>query len=134
MKNNYFKKNNNGYVTLISVLIAGAVGLSISLNLFLLQVSGVRANDIQIKSSLAKSFANACVETALENIRNNTSYTGSDNLSFSLGSCTFTVVNTGGESRTISIEGVSGETNRKVFVIISSINPLISVSSWQEVP
>lgn len=133
MKNNYLK-NNNGYVTLISVLIAGAVGLSISLNLFLLQVSGVRANDIQIKSSLAKSFANACAETALGNIRNNTSYTGSGSLSFSLGSCTFTVVNTGGESRTISIEGVSGETNRKVFVIINSINPLISVSSWQEVP
>jgi len=127
------KNKQPGYITLISTLIVGAVGLSIVTAVILLGLSSSRTSFALQQSIQAKAAANACVESALEEIRLSTPFAGTGNLTFPDGSCTYAVTSTGGQGRTITGIGTVGTVTRKVRVIISAINPLINVTSWKEV-
>ena len=133
----YTKKwynNNGGYVTLISTLIVGAVGVAIALSLILLGAGSSRTSFALQQSAQAKGLDNACAEEALEQIRESTPFTGSGNLTLGQGTCSYTVTNTGGTNRTITASGTVGTIIRKISITITAINPLIIVSSWQEGP
>ena len=123
----------NGYITLISVLVIGAVGIAITVSLLLLGLGSSRTSFAYEQSNQAKGLANACAEEALQQIRDSTSYAGSGNLTQAQGTCTYTVTNTGGQNRTITTTGSVGTIIRKLQIIISNITPLIQVVSWQEV-
>lgn len=123
---------NKGFITLISVLIVGSVGMAIAISLLLLGLDSSRTSFAIEQSNQAKMLANACAEEALEQIRDSTSYTGNGNLSLGQGACVYTVTSQGGQNRTITASGTVGTTLRKVQVIINTINPLIGVVSWQE--
>ena len=128
----YYQNKQQGYITLISVIAVTLIGTSIVVGLLLLGVNIFRTSISIEKSFEAKSLANACVEVALRMVRENTSYTGTDTLYIGSGSCTYTVANTGGESRTITASGTVIPTVRKVQIFITSINPMILYNSWQE--
>lgn len=130
----YKLQARGGYITLISVLVVGAVGIAISVSLLLLGLGASRTSFAYQQSNQAKALANACAEEGLEQIRLLTSYTGSGNLSFGSDSCIYTVTSQGGQNRTINTIGTVGSTIRRVSVIINAINPAIIVTSWQEVP
>ncbi|MFC1623678.1 hypothetical protein ACFL05_00985 [Patescibacteria group bacterium] len=51
----------------------------------------------------------------------------------SQGSCTYTVINTGGNNRQINSSASAGNIDRKVKIEIDAINPKINILSWQEV-
>ncbi len=121
-------------MVLLSVLVVGAVGTSIALSLILLGVGSSRSSFAIEQSLQAKGLANACAEEALEQIRDATAFVGTNNLSLGKGTCTYTVTNTGGTNRTITASGTVGSIIRKVSIAITAINPLILISSWQEVP
>lgn len=123
---------NKGYITLLSVLIAGAVGVSIAVSLLLLGLSSSRTSFVAQQSTQARGLANACVEEALQEIRDS-SFTGAGNLSLGVGTCSYTVTSVGGENRTITTTGVVGTIQRKVKVTIDTISSQINVTSWQEV-
>lgn len=124
---------NSGYITLMSVLVVGAVGVIIATSLLLLGISSARSSFAGVQSNQALGLADACVEEGLEQIRELTSYTGTGNLSLGQGSCTYTVTSQGGNNRTIQASSTVGTLVRKVNVVITAINPLITVSTWQEV-
>ena len=133
----YTKKwynNDAGYVTLISVLVVGAVGVAIALSLILLGAGSSRTSFALQQSVQAKGLANACAEEALEQIRESTLFTGSGNLTIGQGTCSYTVTDTGGTNRTVTASGTVGTIIRKVSISITAINPLIVVTSWQEGP
>jgi len=136
MFNTYIKRcynNNEGYITLISVLVVGAVGVAVATSLILLGLGSSRTSFAIEQSNQAKSLANACAEEALEQIRDLTSFTGSGNLVLGQGSCTYTVTSQGVQNRTITASGTVGTIIRKVKIIINQINPTIQIVSWQEV-
>ncbi len=134
MRNKKFKnKNNTGYITLLSVLVVGAIGLSITVALLLSGLSASRTSLTAQMSAYAKMINNACAEEALEKIRENISFTGTNNLTFTLGSCTYTVTNTGGETRTIATSSTVGTIVKKINITIDDINPRINILSWQEI-
>lgn len=122
-----------GYVTLLSVLILGAVGLALVVSALQLGISSSRAAFALEQSNQAKALANACAEEAMGQIRGSNSFSGTFALTFSTGSCTYTVTNTGGQTRTITATGTVGTMVRKVRVTIDKITPSINVTSWQEV-
>lgn len=124
---------SKGYITLISVLVVGAVGVAITVSLLLLGLGSSRTSFAYEQSNQAKALANACAEEALQTIRNNTSYVGTSGFDLGQGSCSYTVTNEGGENRTITAVGVVGIINRRVEVVIGDINPQINIVSWQEV-
>jgi len=124
---------NGGYVALLSVLVVGAVGIAITVSLILLGLGSSRTSFATVQSNQATYLANACAEEALQQIRNSTSFTGSNNLTLGTGTCSYTVTSQGGENHTITASGVVDTITRKVKVIINQINPTIELVSWQEV-
>lgn len=125
--------NSNGYITLISILIVGAVGVAITLSIILLGVGSSRTSFAVEQSNQAKSLTNACTEEALQQIRDSTPFIGSGDLALGQGTCMYAVTSQGGQNRTITASGTVGTIVRKVKIIIDKINPAIQVVSWQEV-
>ena len=124
---------NGGYVTLLSVLVVGAVGIAITLSLILLGLGSARSSLAYQHMHQAKALASACAEEALQKIRDSMSFTGSGNFAMGAGTCAYTVTSQGGQDRTITSAGVVNTITRKSRVIIDRINPTIRVVSWQEV-
>ncbi len=122
-----------GYIMLLSILIIGAVGVSITVSLLLLGLDSSRSSFTLQQSLQAKSLSNTCAEQALEQVRTNTSFSGSGNVTLPTGTCTYTVTNTGGETRSVTATGTAGSIIRKTQVTISSITPQIVLHSWTEV-
>ena len=126
-------KTDRGYMTLISVLIVGAVGVAVAVSLVLLGLSSSRASFSLEQSNQTKALANACAEEALQQIRDLTSFSGTDSLTLGQGSCTYTVTTGSGENRTIEASGNVDTIARRVKITIDQINPNINITSWQEV-
>ena len=128
-----YNTQQKGFITLLSVLVVGAVGIAITLSLILLGLGSSRTSFAIEQSNQAKALANACAEEALQQIRDSTSFTGSGTLTLGQGTCTYTVTSQGAQNRTITSSGTVGTVVRKVTIIINNINPLITPTSWQEV-
>ncbi|KKT49402.1 MAG: hypothetical protein UW40_C0021G0005 [Parcubacteria group bacterium GW2011_GWF2_44_17] len=115
------------------MLVIGAVGLAITISLILLGLGSSRTSFALEQSNQTKALTNACAEEAMQQIRDSMSFTGNGNLSLGQGTCNYTVTSQGGQNRTITALGTVGTIVRKVKIIISKINPTITVTSWQEV-
>lgn len=124
---------NQGYVTIIAVMIVSAIAIVVAATLVLLGLSSSRTSFSFEVSHQAKGLADACAEAGLEQIRNNTAYIGTGNLTFGQGSCTYNVTSQGGENRTITATGTVRTIVRKVKATINHINPSITIATWQEV-
>lgn len=130
----YNKKTNlDGYITLISVTIIGAVATAIVLYLLLSGTNASKNSLTTIYSAQARALANACAEEALQQIRDNTNFTGTNSIVFSNGTCTYAVTNSGGDVRTIFASSSVSNTIRKVRISTTALSPKINISSWQEV-
>ena len=123
-----FFKKRGGYITLLSVLIVGAVGLSIGVSLLWLGAGSLRTAFTVQQANLAKAYANECGEAALFNIAANANYAGSDSINFSHGSCTYTVVHAS-QSETVNATGTAGTIVRKIEITLDTSGFL-----WQEIP
>jgi hypothetical protein len=126
-------KTKQGYITLMSVLIVGAIGLSISTSLILLGLGVSRNSLVLEQSGYARLLTNSCAEEALQQIRDSTPFSGTGNLSSPQGLCEYEVINDGGQSRTITASSTVKSIVRKVKITIDTINPSINITSWQEV-
>ena len=129
----WYNQQHKGFITLISVLVVGAVGVAITTSLILLGLGSSRTSFAVEQSNQAKGLANACAEEALQQIRDSTPFTGSGNLTLGQGTCSYAVTSQGAQNRTITASGAVGAIIRKVKIIIDKINPTIQVVSWQEV-
>lgn len=130
----YINSQKPAFVSLIGVLILGAVGLSISVYIILLSLSSSRSSFSLIQSGQARTLANACAESALEQIRETPTYTGTTSLTLNSGSCSYTVANTGGETRTVSVTATVSSVVRRLAITITAISPVITTGTWQETP
>lgn len=126
-------KQNSGYVIIISVLIVGAVGLVITTVLALLANDFYQTSFILEQSNQDKAITNACAEVALQNIYDDNYFFGTGSISLGNGSCDYYVIDTGGETREVQVEGTVDNVTRRVKINISNINPNIIIDSWQEV-
>jgi len=122
-----------GFITLVTVLIVGVVGVSIASSLILLGVDASRTSFAEERSARARALANTCAEDALERVRISPSYTGTATNIFPDGSCAYTIASQGGENRTIAASGTIDTIIRKSKISIDRINPTIRITSWQEV-
>lgn len=125
--------NNNGFIALISILAITAIAGTIALGLILLGVNSTRTNLVYIQSAQARALANTCMEEALMKLRESIYYTGNETLSLTSGSCQIqTISGTGNTNRTINTTATVSNTTRKVQVVVATVNPAISLTSWQE--
>ncbi|MDP1689182.1 MAG: hypothetical protein Q8L47_03565 [bacterium] len=124
---------NKGYVTLMSVLVASAVVVSIAVGILVLGINSTRTASAIQSTKFANTLARSCAEEALKQIRNSSGYTGSGNLSFSQGLCDYNVTNTGGQNRLVTATGTAVSAIRRISITLNAITPKINVSSSQEV-
>ena len=130
---NIYIHNTKGYITLISTLIVGAISLSIGLSLLMLGTDSSRKTLVEQQSLQARSLATTCAEAALQEIRNDTGFSGTDTIVVGQGECTYTVTILVGESRDIESTGTVGAVIRKVHVTLDQINPSINLTLWEDV-
>lgn len=122
-----------GYVALLTVLITGAAATAIALALLASGTDSQRTVLVIQQSAQARSLASACGEEGLQQIHDNTAFTGTNNLSLGQGACSYTVANTGGSTRTVDATGTVGNIVRKVKIYVTIGASSISITSWQEV-
>lgn len=125
--------DNRGFAALASVLAAGALAATTATLLLFFGSDFSRAVLSVQESYEAKALARACADTALLQVHNNVSYTGSGSLSLGQGSCTYLVTNTGPTSREVQATGTVGDVEKRMEIIISRLIPRITISSWQDV-
>lgn len=125
--------SKSGYITLISTLIAGAIGVATAVSLLLLGLGLSRTSFAIEQSAQARGLANACAEEALEQIKTSSNFSGSNNLSLGPGTCSYTVQKGSGQNRIITASGMVGTIVRKVKITLDKVKPTLRVTSWQEV-
>lgn len=126
-------QKNTGFSTLLIVIMLGGVALSLTLMLSISSLWSIRGSIDSKKSNIAKSLVNTCAEIALEGIRESNSYAGMSTVLLDGNTCTYTVSNTGGSTRTITVSAAVNDIVRKLYITTDAFNPL-SISLWQEIP
>ena len=121
-----------GYIALMAVLVVGAASLAIASALLVTATDSQRSTLVNQQSAQARSLASACGEEALQQIHDDTSFTGTNNLSLGQGSCTYTFTNTGGNNRTITASGTVGNVVRKIQVTLTIGATTLTINTWQE--
>lgn len=125
--------HGKGFVTLLGVLIVGAIGTAITLSLLLLGNGASQTSNAFERSQKAKALANACAEHALNELRLSLSYTGNETYTFSGLSCQILPVQgSGNTNRAVQTSATVDDMTQKVQVDIAQIQPTISLTSWQE--
>jgi len=126
------QRGQSGYIALLAVLIMGAASLATALALLMTGTDSQRSTLITQQSVQSRSLATACAEEALQQMHDNTAFTGTNTLTLGQGGCSYTVTNLGGSSRTVVATGTVGNVVRKLTISATIGASSISITSWQE--
>lgn len=128
------EKKSEGFVALVSVIIIGAIAVAVVVSLLLFGISSVQSGEAVEQSARARYMADACAEYALEQLREDPSYAGEENLEIGSGSCEILPTETLSDGVVvIKSMGSDGDAVRKVRVVTNHLRPSVSVSIWEEV-
>lgn len=126
------KSIQNGYVSLLSVLIIGSVGTSIAVSLLLMGQGRLHAAySLQIAAQ-ALSVTDGCVEEALLEISQDSNTTGGTSVVIGPHTCSYFIENSSGENKIISASTTISNVVQRVRVTTSSTSPL-SIQFWNPV-
>ena len=128
-----YNEYDAGYVTLLSVLVLGAVSSAVTITLLVLGIQSSQTSASGLRSLQAHALAEACTEEALQEIRDSLAYTGSGSLSNAAGSCQYDVSSEGVQKRRIEASGTVQSVTKKVEVTLDQINPEINITRWKAV-
>ena len=110
----YSLLTKRGFSTLFIVIILGAISLSLIISLSTGSVWSIKSSTDTKNANKAKVLVNSCAEIALEVMREDNNYTGTDNVTLNGNTCTYIVSNTGGTTRAVVVSGVvNGVTRSK---------------------
>jgi predicted RND superfamily exporter protein len=121
-----------GFAALTGVVILGIVATILLPSIILINTDNVRVETAIAQSGVALNLASACAETALNNLRNNNSYTGNATLTYPNGTCQIQTITGTTPNFTIQTTSTIGGFTKKIRVVTSQISPAIVLSSWQE--
>jgi len=121
-------------MTLMSVLILGSVGAAVAVTLIVVGLSASKGSFLRMQSSQAKMIVGSCAEEAFAQIRASSTFTGTGSFASGSSTCVYAITNTGGTTRRIAATSTVGTVIRKLDISISTMNPTILISNWQEVP
>lgn len=127
-------RTRNGYIFLLSVIVTGVISMTIVLSLLLLSISAERTGFALQESSQSLSLAELCAEHALLILHENAGYLGDETIEKDYGECYVLFVGgSGNENRTVCTEGISGDTVRRLEIVVQRLIPSVTIYSWQEV-
>jgi len=117
----------------MSVIIVGAIAGMIAIYLIAINID-VTKNTIDINRSLqARYNAENCAERALNSLAIDVAYEGRETFYFDRGSCEIRlIINSGTQTPTIEVVGTVDTVVRKMRIILTAVNPNITVGSWED--
>ncbi len=123
----------NGFVTLMSIIVIGAVGATITTGIVLMSIRYSQTSDSLFMSNKAKFYASACAEKGLMNFRKNIDYYGNDTLDFADGECFIYPLVLSEGRVTIKAEGTYEGYIGRVQIDVVEIELGLWRSEWKEV-
>ena len=129
MKRQITKK---AYVTIMMVIAISAVSIAVVISLIDSGINSTRSSANLTALSMARQFANACLEESLQSIRDNNNYSGNLVLSFTSGACSATTTRLSSSNFTIESSGSSSGSIKRISAAINQTDPKITISAWQE--
>lgn len=87
-------KYAKGFVTMMTVLLIAVMAVSVVIGMLYATTSGLQADAARFARVHAAAYADACGEMGLHAMALDDSYTGSQTLTFTQGSCSYTVTGT----------------------------------------
>ncbi len=135
-------KNQSGYITLITVIAVGVIGISVAV---LLLFSGVTSGKTSLtvqQSAQAKSAADGCAELALAAIQANITLVTPVTANFTIDTtskavCSYTITGTSPDyviNTTGTVDGGGKNIVRNETIILNRVGPTLNIYSWQEKP
>ena len=136
IKNKNFFKNKDcrpkdgyeGFIALVALLIILGIIILIGLTVSQLSIGEAQMAFQRSQSLQAYYLASLCGERALITLKENSSYAG-ENINIEGGSCEIYVEG----NWILRVKADFQNQVKKIRVIISQINPQITIQSWQEV-
>lgn len=127
---NYDKYMQNGYMTLITVLIISAVALMIGTTVSLLAIGQAQAGLSVTRGEDTLAFVEGCMEDALLKTKNSPTYAGGL-ITRPEGTCSITV-SKAGNTWTITATTTATAYKRVVRVVVARSTNTLVLSSWEE--
>lgn len=128
-------KKNSGFIALLSVMIIAAVALTIGIGMLLRSIGESSMAVTNETTQRAHAAATACAEKALQNLKNSNSYPGNETLIVGIGdTCHISAIaGNGNTNRSFSTTSTISDETFGMTINITSINPTMQISSWQDV-
>jgi hypothetical protein len=138
-QNNYFntpfqRKDKDGFIALTSVIIINAFLLVIFIGMFFSAAEQIERADSREFSITALGLANSCVEEALNEIKNNIDYSGSETINIGTDDCQIMSVDKTDTTRVVKALGSSNDYTKRVQVEVNIYNhPYLEIIDWRVV-
>lgn len=139
LKNNMKKlfmpllRSVKGFALLYMVLIMGAIMLGLLLSFAAIGIGSLRTSQSMSSGAGAGATASGCAEYALNYLRSNKNWTGTNTISLVGGSCQYAIANTGGNTRQLEIVGTRSNYTKKMRITVTALTPRIVIGAWQEI-
>jgi len=129
-----YVKSRDGYIFLLTVLFIGIIAFSVVGSYLVLSVGSLQNGLAFQQASQSLANANTCVERGLMELQNDSSYSGQELFTLQEGTCE--ILETGGsgnDNRTLCTEGISGNSTRRLEIVVKQLLPQVTIYSWREV-
>ena len=127
-------QKNKGFIALVSVLIVGALILTVSVGASLRSIDETTISLGEQESNRALSMANLCAEQALLKLTTIPNYVGNESINVDGQSCDIlTVGGVGNTERIIQTQSTVANYTKKIKIDIDQISPTTTISSWVQV-
>lgn len=125
-------KNQEGFVALLTIILVSAAVLIMAFSASFLGLGSLEGGYTKVSGDKAFWMADSCMDEALERLRINGSYTGS-NLSLGDASCIISVVDNG-DSKSIVVNASSTDNHYKnISATVDDTAGYIILSNWNEI-
>ena len=125
--------NKKGAAALISVVIVSAAAIIISRGLAFLALSEIDGGVSADNESIARYYAEGCIEETIKRIQYDPSYSANDFVLDNRGNYCLINVSANGDERTITAKGTHGAYNKTIEAVVNAADDLIDIVSWQEI-
>lgn len=125
-----YRTKQEGYMTLLAVLITGSVALAASVAILMSGISNSQIVAQYTSSAIARGYGRTCAEAALFAVHENQTYTGTGTDT----GCNYTVTSQGVNSYKIDVYSNYNESSRRVVIYAQYSGASLGVTSWKEVP
>ena len=116
---------------LIMLLVFVAVAITITTAAIMILFTNSQATADVYSGQSAYVLAESGAENAVIRLLRDPGYTGGDTLTIGTGNATISV--TGSEPKTITSIGTDGNYQRRIQIVVSLANNILSVISWREI-